>query len=60
MVRFATEPYISPNNKNIDNICQHLTNYALNKDNPNFIFNQDKDECDVGHKRSLSSVFAIL
>lgn len=38
----------------------HLTNYAINKDNPKFIFN--KTECDmtVGHKKSLTAVFDIL
>ena len=43
MARFATEPYTYPNNRNIDNYYQHLTNYALNKDNPKFVFNEDKN-----------------
>ena len=34
----------------------HLTNYAINKDNPNFEFNTDEEEMDVGHKRSFTSV----
>jgi tubulin polyglutamylase TTLL6/13 len=38
----------------------HLTNYAVNKNNPNFVFNEDSDEDDVGHKRSLSSVLGML
>ena len=37
----------------------HLTNYAINKENPNFIFNSDKDNDDIGHKRSLSSVLKV-
>lgn len=41
-------------------MCMHLTNYAINKDNPNFVFNEDDKHMDVGHKRSLSSVFALL
>ena len=38
----------------------HLTNYSINKTNPNFEFNKDS-ECDnVGHKRSLTSIFSLL
>jgi tubulin polyglutamylase TTLL6/13 len=32
----------------------------VNKENPNFIFNKDANVCDVGHKRTLTSVFEIL
>ena len=35
----------------------HLTNYAINKESPNFIFNEDVDNMNVGHKRSLTSVY---
>jgi len=35
----------------------HLTNYAINKDNPKFIFNESVSNMDVGHKRSLTSVY---
>lgn len=38
----------------------HLTNYAINKDNPNFVFNEDEKKMDVGHKRSMTSVFDLL
>jgi tubulin polyglutamylase TTLL6/13 len=38
----------------------HLTNYAINKENPNFIFNNDANKMDVGHKRSIKSVFGKL
>ena len=38
----------------------HLTNYAINKDNPNFVFNEDEKKMDVGHKRSMTSVFELL
>jgi tubulin polyglutamylase TTLL6/13 len=38
----------------------HLTNYAINKENPNFIFNNDATKMDVGHKRSIKSVFGKL
>lgn len=35
----------------------HLTNYAINKNNKNFIFNKDESEMDKGHKRSITSVY---
>ena len=60
MVRFATEQYESPNFTNLDNVCQHLTNYAINKESPNFVFNTDSKRSDVGHKRSLKSVYEQL
>lgn len=28
---------------NLDNICMHLTNYAVNKDNDNFVFNESAE-----------------
>ena len=37
-----------------------MTNYAINKDNPNFIFNTDSTKNDVGHKRSLTSVLETM
>ena len=39
LARFATELYKKPGKDNLDNICMHLTNYAVNKDNENFVFN---------------------
>jgi len=60
LARFATEEYFPPTRDNIDNICMHLTNYAINKENPNYEFNEDEEEDDVGHKRSLSSIFELL
>ena len=38
----------------------HLTNYAINKDHEDFVFNKDEDGDDVGHKRSLTATFTIL
>ena len=38
----------------------HLTNYAINKGNPKFIFNNDSDKDDIGHKRSLSWFFKVI
>ena len=39
IARFATEKYEYPSKKNSSNNCIHLTNYAINKKNPNFIHN---------------------
>ena len=38
----------------------HLTNYAINKDSPNFIFNDNVENMNVGHKRSLTSIYQKL
>ena len=38
----------------------HLTNYAINKDHPNFQFNESKERMDVGHKRSITSIYKKL
>jgi tubulin polyglutamylase TTLL6/13 len=38
----------------------HLTNYSINKSNPSFIFNESEENDDIGHKRSLTSVFSLL
>jgi tubulin polyglutamylase TTLL6/13 len=57
LARFATEEYISPLGSNLNNLCMHLTNYAINKDNEGFIFNDDSKKDDIGHKRSMTAVF---
>lgn len=59
MARFATEEYKPPCEDNLDNLYMHLTNYAINKDNPNFQFNEDSENMDVGHKRSLESIYEV-
>jgi tubulin polyglutamylase TTLL6/13 len=40
LARFATEQYVPPRSDNLENMFMHLTNYAINKNNPNFIFNE--------------------
>lgn len=52
-MRLATEEYSNPTPRNLNRLCQHLTNYAINKLNPKFIYNQHSEEDYVGHKRSL-------
>ena len=53
LARFATEKYKKPDDKNIDNQCMHLTNYAINKASENFVQNTGVNADDVGSKRSL-------
>lgn len=38
----------------------HLTNYAINKNNPKFIFNKNASDAHIGHKRSYSAVIKAL
>ena len=38
----------------------HLTNYAINKRSKDFVFNNDTNKDDIGHKRSLTSVLKVL
>jgi hypothetical protein len=57
LARFATEEYKGPLNSNLNNFFMHLTNYAINKNSENFIFNSDENNADVGHKRSLASIW---
>lgn len=60
LARLATEPYVAPKVDNINNMCMHLTNYAINKENPNFVFNTNEKDANVGHKRSMTSVFQVI
>jgi tubulin polyglutamylase TTLL6/13 len=60
LTRLATQPYRAPTVSNIDDMCMHLTNYAVNKLNPNFVFNEDEQTDDIGHKRSLTWTFDFL
>jgi tubulin polyglutamylase TTLL6/13 len=58
--RFATEKYEKPKASNISNCYIHLTNYAINKNHPEFIFNKSEESDNKGHKRSLTTVFSQL
>ncbi|XP_041320948.1 neugrin isoform X1 [Pyrgilauda ruficollis] len=55
LARFATMRYIDNSTRNLGDICMHLTNYAINKHNENFI----KDDR-VGSKRKLSTLNAWM
>jgi len=60
LARFATETYKSPEHNNLSDMFMHLTNYAINKDNPNFVFNNSANDSNVGHKRSIKALFKAL
>ena len=60
LARLATEKYSPPGPGNLGDMCMHLTNYAVNKGNPNFIFNADSEVDDIGHKRSLTSTMRMF
>lgn len=60
LARFATEPYVGPQNGNLNNMYMHLTNYAINKNSNNFIFNDNEERTDIGHKRSLASIWKSI
>lgn len=60
MARFATEAYVEPNKNNLKKQYIHLTNYAINKKNPKFVFNSSSQRMDVGHKRALTSVMKLM
>ncbi len=53
LVRLCTTPYSAPDLANAGNSFMHLTNYSLNKHNPNFVENNLEEEGDSS-KRSLS------
>ncbi|XP_076792571.1 tubulin polyglutamylase TTLL13 isoform X2 [Arvicanthis niloticus] len=55
LARFATMPYVEPSHNNLEEVCMHLTNYAINKHNENFV----RDDA-VGSKRKLSTLNAWL
>ncbi|KFQ46951.1 Tubulin polyglutamylase TTLL13, partial [Nestor notabilis] len=55
LVRFATMRYIDPSSSKPDDICMHLTNYAINKRNENFIQHDT-----MGSKRKLSTLNAWM
>ena len=42
LARFSTETYnYHPSKKNLKKAMVHLTNYAINKSNPKFVFNNN-------------------
>ena len=58
VVRFATEKY-SNSTHSLSNQFMHLTNYSINKTNPNFILTTDGSQAE-GHKWTLNAFWRIL
>jgi hypothetical protein len=59
-VRLATEAYVEPTTKNLSQSMVHLTNYAINKFNPDFQENTNPHDAQDGHKRSWEAVQEFL
>lgn len=59
LVRLCTTQYEAPNVGNADCAFMHLTNYAVNKHNDDFVQNDGHDE-DEASKRSLSWLWAWM
>ena len=60
LARLATTAYSKPTDKNMNNMCMHLTNYAINKNSLNFSKNYTAAADFVGSKRSLKFVMRYL
>ena len=60
LVRFATEKYQKADDDNKTDMFRHLTNYAINKENPNFQANDTFEDDKNSHKRSLLAFFKEL
>lgn len=58
--RLATCSYEKPSSKNHKNMRLHLTNYAINKLSPDYVFNKNLEDDSVGHKRSYSAIMQSL
>ena len=56
LCRLATTRYQSPSADNARNDRMHLTNYAINRQDPRYVSNKDISKDDEGHKRSYTSV----
>jgi tubulin polyglutamylase TTLL4 len=56
LVRFATEKY-SNERDDLKNVFAHLTNFSLNKDSENYVYNEACDEDGVGSKWSMRALF---
>mmetsp|Transcript_33557 Transcript_33557/g.40546 ORF Transcript_33557/g.40546 Transcript_33557/m.40546 type:complete len:967 (+) Transcript_33557:117-3017(+) len=60
LARFCTEKYCPPTEDNLEQVCMHLTNYALNKHNDKFLFNDDAEKDDCGSKWSITGLREYL
>ena len=53
MARFATEFYKKPTDDNVHDLFMHITNYAINKENENYVENNLETANDRPSKRSM-------
>ena len=60
LVRLATRKYSKVNEDNKKDLYQHLTNYAINKTNKDFLHEDDKKNNKTSHKQSLRKFFKQL
>jgi len=61
LCRLSTVKYQPPAQSNLSNLCMHLTNYAINKQNK-AVYEKNKTSAsdDVGHKRSLTYTMKFI
>ena len=57
LARFATEPYEEPTKNNLNAVYMHLSNYAINKNNDNYMKNYNENGEGGNHKRSLTQIY---
>ena len=55
LVRFATVKY-STETETIDDMLVHLTNFSINKNGDNYVYNEEADDDGIGSKWSLSAL----
>jgi tubulin polyglutamylase TTLL11 len=61
LARFCTQEYEVPTQENKSKgKSVHLTNYSLNKNNPNFVYTNELTEINDGSKQTLSSYWKAL
>ena len=61
LVRLATDPYEKVTENNKSNFFKHLTNFAINKENPNFVnADENEDNLTSAHKRTIKDFFKEL
>jgi tubulin polyglutamylase TTLL6/13 len=60
LARLSTKNYDEVDDDNLEDMCMHLTNYAINKNSNKFQPNRNAIVDCVGHKRSLKYTLKFL
>lgn len=63
LARFATNPYVSAKDGDINDLFMHLTNYAINKLSSAYVQNEESNGTSnkkAAHKRSLKDIYKQL